>query len=101
MAGCSFFVIRFTWDPTKATSNIQKHGISFEEAVSVFGDPLSETFDDPDHSDDEQRFIIVGRSRNGRLLFVSHADYGEIIRLISARPLTSAETRAYEQGSDQ
>ena len=93
-----FAVIRFTWDPAKAISNIQKHGVSFEEAASVFGDPLSETFDDPDHSIDEHRFIIIGRSRNDRLLFVSHSDIEDEIRIISARELTSSEIKRYEQG---
>ena len=92
-------MIRFTWDPAKAASNLQKHGISFEEAASVFGDPLSETFDDPDHSIDEERFVIVGRSRNDRLLFVSHLDSGVEIRIISARPLTSSEAKCYEEDS--
>ena len=94
-------MIRFKWDPAKAASNLQKHGISFEEAASVFGDPLSETFDDPDHSIDEERFVIVGRSRNDRLLFVAHLDSGEEIRIISARPLTSSEAKRYEEGFDQ
>jgi uncharacterized DUF497 family protein len=96
-----FTVIRFRWDPAKAASNLQKHDVSFEEAASVFGDPLSETFDDPDHSLDEYRFIIIGRSRNGKLLFVSHLDEGDEIRIISARPLTNSEVRRYEQGFDQ
>lgn len=91
-------MIRFKWDPAKAASNLQKHGVSFEEAASVFGDPLSDTFDDPDHSIVEERFVIVGRSRNDRLLFVSHVDGGEEIRIISAR---RSEVKRYEEGFDQ
>lgn len=93
--------MRFKWDPGKAASNFKKHGITFEEAASVFGDPLSETFNDPDHSFDEERFIIIGHSRNARLLFVSHSDDGEEIRIISARKLTSSEIREYEEGFEE
>lgn len=90
--------MRFSWDPTKALANKTKHGISFEEAASVFGDPLPDTYDDPDHSIDERRFIIVGRSKNGKLLFVTHADESERIRIISARKLTRSEKKQYEEG---
>ncbi len=89
--------MRFLWDPKKAAANLRKHGVGFEEAASVFGDPLSDTFDDPDHSDDEKRFIIIGRSRNGRILFVAHTDDGRDIRIISARRLTKAELDQYEE----
>lgn len=68
------------------------------EAATVFGDPLSETFDDPDHSIDERRFVIVGHSENGKLLFVSHSDDGQTVRIISARELTRTETKQYEKG---
>ncbi len=88
--------MKFSWDLKKALSNIHKHGVSFEEAATVFGDPLSETFDDPDHSFDEHRFIIIGRSKNDRLLFISHADNGDEIRIIIARPLTGVEVKEYE-----
>ena len=67
--------MQFDWDKNKATSNLIKHKVSFEEAATVFGDPLSDTFDDPDHSVEELRFLIIGRSENGRLLFVSHFDF--------------------------
>ncbi|NOT47988.1 MAG: BrnT family toxin [Acidobacteria bacterium] len=90
--------MKFSWDPTKAMSNFRKHGVTFEEAASVFGDPLSETFEDPDHSIDEQRFVIIGRSRNGRLLFVSHTDINDELRIISAREPTGSEIREYEEG---
>ena len=69
--------VKFDWDPKKAAGNLAKHGVSFEEAATVFGDPLSDTFDDPDHSADERRFLIIGHSQLGRLLFVSHTDDGE------------------------
>jgi uncharacterized protein len=96
----------FEWNPEKAISNRAKHNVSFEEASTVFGDPLSETFDDPDHSFEEQRFIIIGHSENGRLghsengrlLFVSHTDDGKTVRIISAREVTSAERNQYEEG---
>jgi uncharacterized DUF497 family protein len=81
--------MEFEWDPTKAARNLQKHGVSFNEAASVFGDPLSITVPDPDHSLDEDRFIIVGLSHLGRLLIVAHSEQGERLRLISARELTS------------
>ena len=87
----------FEWDPVKAASNERKHGVSFEEASTVFGDPLSDTFDDPDHSTDEPHFVIIGRSDLGRLLFVSHRDDISSVRIISARELTPAEIRQYER----
>lgn len=89
--------MQFDWDKQKAASNLAKHKVSFEEAATVFGNPLSDTFDDPDHSADEQRFLIIGHSENGRLLFVSHIDDGETVRIISARELTRTEREAYEQ----
>jgi uncharacterized protein len=90
--------MRFEWDENKATRNFVKHGVSFEEATTVFGDLLSETFDDPDHSVGERRFIIVGISEKGRILVVAHADNGEVIRLISAREPTHREREFYEEG---
>lgn len=88
----------FDWDEEKARTNLRNHKVSFLEAATVLGNPLSETFDDPDHSIDEQRFIIIGHSENGKLLFVSHTDNGETIRIISAREVTSAERKQYEEG---
>jgi uncharacterized DUF497 family protein len=88
----------FEWNSEKAQSNLAKHEVSFQEASTVFADPLSETFNDPDHSDREQRFIIIGHSENNRLLFVSHTDNGEIVRIISAREATRTERKQYEQG---
>lgn len=89
----------FEWDDRKAEYNLQKHGVSFPEASTVFYDPLSITFDDPDHSDEEERFIIIGVSKQGRLLMVAHTDRGDRIRLISARILRSKERRLYESGN--
>ena len=90
--------MRFDWDKQKAARNLAKHGVSFQEAATVFGDPLSDTFDDPAHSSDERRFLIIGTSENGRLLFVSHTDDGVTTRIISARELTRNERKSYEQG---
>ncbi len=89
--------MRFEWDESKAVVNLARHGVSFEEAVTVFGDPLSDTFDDPDHSAEEQRFVIIGMSENGRVLIVAHTDEGEIVRLISAREPTRGEREFYEE----
>ncbi|GAB4400371.1 MAG: BrnT family toxin [Anaerolineales bacterium] len=89
--------MEFEWDPQKAARNLAKHGVSFAEAATVFGDPLSVTVSDPDHSDEEDRFIIVGQSYRGRLLMVSFGERGDAVRIISARELTRAERRAYEE----
>ena len=89
--------MQFDWDKNKAASNLAKHKVSFEEVATVFGDPLSDTFDDPDHSAEERRFLIIGHSETGRLLFVSHTDDGEIVRIISAREPTRTERESYEQ----
>ena len=90
--------MQFEWDKSKAARNLSKHGISFEEAATVFGDPLSDTFDDPDHSTEERRFIIIGSSEKGRMLIVLHTDDGEVVRLISAREPTRGEREFYEEG---
>ncbi len=89
--------MEFEWDPQKAARNLAKHGVSFAEAATVFGDPLSVTVSDPDHSEEEDRFIIVGQSYRGRLLIVSFGERGDAVRIISARELTRAERRAYEE----
>jgi len=89
--------VNFEWDPSKAAQNRRKHGVSFHEAATVFGDPLAMTYQDPDHSAQEQRFITVGTSSAGRLLIVAHADRGESIRIISARKTTLRERTDYEQ----
>lgn len=88
----------FEWDRSKALSNLQKHGVSFDEAKTVFEDPLSSTIDDPIHSSYEDRFVIIGLSSNGRLLIVVHTDRDGNIRIISAREATGQEQRAYEEG---
>ena len=90
--------LEFTWDRDKAAANADKHGISFEEACTAFGDPLSLTVHDPDHSEDETRFVLVGLSFQGKLLVVVHSEREGSIRIISARPATRAERRTYEQG---
>lgn len=91
--------VDFEWDDAKAESNERKHGVSFAEAMTVFGDPLSLTGFDPGHSDDEDRYITMGTSAAGRLLIVSHTDRGDKVRLISAREATRRERRDYEDGS--
>ena len=90
--------MRFQWDPAKAAAYLDKHGVSFEEAATVFRDPLSVTALDPDHSLDEERFITFGVSTSGRLLVVAHGDRDDTIRIISARPATPAERKIYEEG---
>ena len=89
----------FEWDPGKASSNLYKHHVSFEEAATVFKDLLSITVLDPDHSVDEERYITVGMSTHGRLLLVAHPENQEHIRIISARRLTPRERQEYEQGN--
>jgi uncharacterized DUF497 family protein len=91
--------IEFAWDPDKAESNLRRHGVSFHEAATVFGDPLSTTVPDPDHSLEEERYIIVGMSHRGRMLMVAHTEQGDYIRIISARELTRRERRQYEAGN--
>jgi uncharacterized protein len=85
------------WDAEKARSNLQKHGVTFEEAASVFRDVLSVTITDPLHSTAENRFVTIGRSDRDRTLVVVHAEFGETIRIISARRATRGERRAYEE----
>ena len=85
------------WDEEKATGNLQKHGVSFEEAATVFRDPLYIDFYDPDHSVDEQRYLIIGTSKAERLLIVSYTERDDMVRLINAREVTSSERKAYEE----
>jgi uncharacterized DUF497 family protein len=82
----------------KSRTNTAKHGVSFEEAITVFDDPLFANFFDPDHSDFENRFICVGLSRHDRLLVVSYTERGDVLRLISARKATASERDTYEEG---
>jgi hypothetical protein len=90
--------MQFEWDPRKATANLKKHGVSFEEAATAFRDPLSATARDPDHSVGEDRLITFGVSNRGRLLIVSHTERGDILRIISARQATKGERKIYEEG---
>lgn len=87
----------FEWNNEKARTNASKHGVSFDEAKTVFDDPLYVEFFDPDHSDNEERYIIVGQSNQNRLLVVSYLERGQTIRLISARDATRREREAYEE----
>jgi uncharacterized DUF497 family protein len=91
--------MEFEWNQNKAVLNLEKHGVSFPEAATVFNDPLSATFPDPDHSIGESRYIIIGVSRFGQVLVVAHTERGEKVRIISARKATRQEKRFYEQGS--
>ena len=90
--------MHFEWDPAKAASNVRKHGVSFDEAGSVFLDPLAVSGSDPDHSHDESRHVTFGVSSLGRLLAVSHTYRPGAIRIISARRVTRAERKIYEEG---
>jgi uncharacterized DUF497 family protein len=88
--------MEFEWDAAKAASNLDKHGVSFAEAMIVFGDPLEATIPDPDHSSGEYRLLSMGRSEAGRVLVVAYTEREGRIRLISAREATPAERRRYE-----
>jgi uncharacterized protein len=90
--------VQFEWDPVKAQRNVIRHGIPFEEAVSVFGDPFATTIRDPDHSISEERFLTTGLSNGRRLIIVSHTDREGRIRIISARSVTAGERKQYESG---
>jgi len=92
--------MEFAWDPQKAAKNLRKHRVSSTEAATVFSDSLSATVPDPDHSGEEDRYIIVGMSNRSRLLIVAFAERGDRIRIISARTLTRAERKAYEEISE-
>ena len=88
--------MKFTWDTKKEKENERKHGVSFEEATTVFGDPLAGTIPDPDHSVSEPRFPAIGQSSNHRLIVVSHTEEGDNFRIISAREATTHERKTYE-----
>ena len=90
-------MLQFVWDREKAAANLRKHGVDFEEAATAFGDPLSVTIPDPDHSADEQRWLIVGESGVGRLIVVAYTERSNEIRLITARPATRRERQTYEE----
>ena len=93
--------MEFEWDPDKDAENQRKHGVAFDEASTVFGDPLGWTIDDPDHSTDEERFLTTGYSASQRLIIVAHTDREGRIRIISARDATAAEHRIYEEGDEK
>lgn len=88
--------MEFDWDSRKAEHNHRKHGVDFIEAATIFNDPLSITYPDPDHSVDEDRYIIIGMSTTEKLLIVAHTDRYNITRLISARKVTNHERKLYE-----
>ena len=90
--------LTFEWDARKARSNLAKHGVGFEEASTVFGDPLSLTIPDPEHSKIEDRFVTMGSAFTGKLLVVVHTDRGDNIRIISARRASRRERKSYEKG---
>ena len=90
----------FEWDPKKARLNIKTHGVSFDEASTAFRDPLSQTIEDPLHSEYEERFVLIGRSIQGRLLVIVHTDRDERIRIISARLATKRERLRYEENEE-
>ena len=89
--------LEFEWDPRKAHRNLTIHGVSFDEASTAFQDPLSQTIADPLHSEDEKRFVLLGRSHRNRLLVVVHTERGDRIRLISARLASTRERVRYEE----
>ena len=91
--------MEFEWDAKKAKYNLRKHGVSFEEASSVFNDVLAAYYIDPDHSASENRFLTIGTSSQGQLLHVAFTDRGQRIRIISARKPTKREKKLYEEES--
>ena len=91
----------FEWNAAKSSANVRKHGVSFEEAATVFQDPTAWTFPDPDHSEKEHREITIGHTIKQRLVFVSHCEREDSIRIISVRSATRNERRAYEEGIDR
>jgi len=90
--------MKFEWDPNKARSNLRKHKVSFEEAVTALSDPMAATGTDPDHSISEDRYVTFGVSERGRLLVVAHTEQGDTIRIISARMARKGERQIYEEG---
>lgn len=102
-SGCRLTSVRdimelsFEWDEEKATANLNKHGVTFEEAKTIFGDPLAITIPDPEHSADEDRYVEIGTSANGELLVVVYAERGSSIRIISCRRAARSERKSYEE----
>jgi uncharacterized DUF497 family protein len=91
--------MQFEWDPKTAAANARKHRVTFDEAMTVFADARALTAYDPDHSDDEDRFLTIGVSADGRVLLVSHTDRGDSIRIISARKSDKQEREEYVDGN--
>jgi hypothetical protein len=91
--------LQFTWDPAKAAANLSKHGVSFEDAASVFRNPMAKVLPDPTHSEHEVRSLIIGHSAGGRLLLVVFTETDDRIRVISARDASARERREYEEHS--
>lgn len=92
-------MLTFEWDANKARINLAKHAVSFQEATTVFGDPVSLSIPDPAHSQAEHRFIILGRSHQGKILVVVHTERGDNIRIISARSASRRERKYYEEAN--
>ena len=88
--------MKFTWDRRKNRANLEKHGVSFDEATTVFSDPLAASIPDPDHSEAEERFVTMGFSARNRLVVVCHTEEGDTVRIISAREATSHERTKYQ-----
>jgi uncharacterized DUF497 family protein len=94
-------VLNFTWDPAKAASNAKKHGVTFPEAATAFGDPLSLTVPDPNHSKGEARFLLMGLTSESRLVVVAHLEGQDSVHIISARLATRTERRDYEEDTSR
>lgn len=92
---------QFEWDATKAADNLKKHRVAFTEALTVFADPLARIFDDPDHSADERREIIIGHSKAQRLLVVGFTERNELVRIITARSASARERKTYEENTNK
>jgi uncharacterized DUF497 family protein len=92
--------LRFAWDSEKAASNLLKHGVSFEDGTTLFSDPDEVMLSDPDHSEEEERFVSSGRGANGKLMLACYTDADDTIRLINVRVATAKETRAYQLRGD-
>jgi len=90
-------LLEFEWDPKKAARNLRKHGVSFEEAASVFNDEVATAYRDPDHSQYERRYLAIGTSVRGRLLIIAYAYRGERVRIINGREVTKQEREMYEE----
>ena len=93
--------MKFTWDPEKAASNLDKHGLSFQEASTAFADPLARSMPDPLHSGEEDRFVLMGLTTTGRLAVIVYTERDETIRMISARMATPVERRRHEQAYEE